>query len=152
MAKRGPGQSPLPTKMALLSKEEKAALKKSASESLTEEMKQQARDEFFAQELARLRQEQVPADKIIPITINAAPYVPFFMLDGIQYFHGYTYDVPMKTAIVLYEQMQRSWDHQDEIDGRKKSDPYRRPQNVRLGNADLGTITRGVNGPVVAEV
>lgn len=151
-SKRGPGNTPLPTKMSLLSKEDKAALSKSAAASLTDEMKQQARDEFFEKELARLRREQVPADQIVPVTINAAPYVPNIMLDGVQYFHGYTYEVALKTAIVLYEQMQRSWNHQDEIDGRKRFDPYRRPQNMRIGAGDIGTATQGANGVVVAEV
>jgi hypothetical protein len=142
----------LPVRFDLLTAEEKAALREEAKKSLLAEQSQDARDAYFAKEMAQLRRAEVPADQIVPVMIDAAPFISNIMIDGIQFFHGYTYDVPVKQAQVLYEQMQRSWHHQDEIDGRSRLEAYRRPNNTVLGPQHAGTPTRGANGVVVAEL
>lgn len=143
---RGPRQARAP--LVKLSAEDRAALTKQAKASVNEELTQQSRDAFYAEELARLRREQVPDDQIVRLTMDFAPYITFAMIDGVQFFHGYTYEVPHKQAIVLMEQMHRSWVHQDEIDGRSKSNAYRRPFNTTLGPQHAGQPTAGANGVV----
>lgn len=115
----------LPVKMELLSAEDRVALTNEAQASILAEMQQDARDAFFASKLEELRRGEIPADQIINVTIDAAAFIPFIMIDGDQFFHGYTYEVPVKQARVLYEQMHRSWAHQDEIDGRGRAEAYR---------------------------
>lgn len=146
--KKGPGSRKIPTDMSLLSDEDKKALATEARKSLLEEMKQDARDVYFQAELTKLRRKNTPAEQIVSVMLDLASFVPYVAIDGTQYFHGYRYDVPRTTAIVLYEQMQRSWMHQDEIDGRSRFDPYRRPQNVTLGPRQMGQPTLGSNGVV----
>ena len=148
-AKKGPPERRVPVKLELLSPEEIAAIKKEARASLLEEMKQDARDEYFSKELKKLRREQIPAEQIVSVSLDLAPFLPHVALDGLMFFHGYTYDVPRSQAIVLYEQMQRSWMHQDEIEGRSRFNSYRRPQQLRIGPNDMGKTTMGANGPVV---
>jgi len=126
---------------SLLAPEDMEALRKEARASILEEMKQAARDKFFENEREKLRREKVPADTLVDIEINSAPYVPYFMLDGKSFYNGYTYKIPSKVAAVLYEQMQRSWRHQDEIDGRSRVENLAR--NIRIGLRDAGTVTRG---------
>lgn len=141
----------IPVQLSVLSDEDKASLRAEAKKSIVEEMAQDARDAYFASEVDKLRREQTPNERRVNIFIDAAPFVPFIMIDGEQFYHGGTYSVPNSQALVLFEQMQRSWQHQDEIDGRRKSEAYRRPQDRRLGPADAGSVTRGVNGAVVLE-
>lgn len=142
----------LPVDKDLLNDEDRIALRAAAEKSVLEEMSQDARDAFYAEEMARIRRGKVPADALLQVKMDMAPFVPFIMLDGVQFFHGYTYEVPQKQALVLYEQMQRSWYHQDEIDGRGKTEAYRRPANRTLGPQHAGSPTRGVNGVVTAEL
>ena len=150
--KKETGKRKIPVKYDMLSAEDRAALTAEAKASVVAEMSQDARDAYFADEMARLRREQIPEDQFVQVTIQVAPFIPNIMIDGVQFFHGYTYDVPQKQAMVLYEQMQRSWQHQDEIDGRGKTEAYRRPRATVLGPQYAGQATRGVNGPVVAEI
>lgn len=148
-SKKGPLNGQLPVKLDLLTKEEIAEIKRQAKASLLEEMKQDARDEYFNKELKRLRRAEIPAEQIVQVSVDLAPFLPHICLDGLMFFHGYTYDVPRSQAIVIYEQMQRSWMHQDEIEGRSRFNPYRRPQQLRIGPNDAGRTTMGANGPVV---
>lgn len=147
-AKKGPGERKPSVKMSLLSADDKKALREEARKSVLSEMEQDARDEYFRRALAEVRREHTPSDQIVAVMMDMAPFVPHVAIDGTQYFHGYRYDVPRATAIVLYEQMQRSWLHQDEIDGRSRYEAYRRPQNLRIGKTHMGQPTVGVNGAV----
>lgn len=152
MVKKPTSKRPIPVNLELLSKEDRAALTEQARASVLETMSQDARDDFFQSEMERLRREQVPDEQIVSVTMDMAPYLPHIMIDQVQYFHGYIYDVPVTRARVLYEQMQRSWHHQDEIDGRGRTEAYRRPTNRTLGPSHAGTPTRGANGVVTAEL
>lgn len=140
--------SKIPTKLGLLSDADKAALRAEAKKSILSEMEQDARDAYFASELAKLRRAEIPAEQIVHVSLDLAPFLPNVMIDGTQFFHGYSYDVPRSQALVLYEQMQRSWAHQDEIEGRNRFSAYRRPQNVQLGPRHIGQATVGPNGVV----
>lgn len=146
--KKGPGTRKVPTDMSLLTADDKLALAKEAKKAVLEEMTQDARDAYFQAELAKLRRARTPAEQMVSVMLDLASFVPYVAIDGVQYFHGGRYDVPRSTAIVLYEQMQRSWMHQDEIDGRSRFDPYRRPQNLTLGPRHIGQPTAGSNGVV----
>lgn len=151
MAKKPREPRKMPVDMSVLSDEDRAALRKSAEASIKEEMQQDARDAYFAKQLEELRRKQIPAERIVSVTINLAPYIPFLLIDQDQYFADYTYDVPATRAAVLYEQMQRSWAHQDEIDGRSRFNAYRRPNNTVLGRSHLNTPTSGANGIITLE-
>lgn len=152
MAKRPEGPRKIPVNKNLLTADEREALKAEARKSVLEEMTQDARDAYFKEAMEAVRRENIPAEQYLHVMIDVAPFVPFIMIDGTQYFHGYGYDVEQRQALVLYEQMQRSWQHQDQIDGRAKQDSYRRPVNAVLGPRHAGTATRGANGTVVAEI
>lgn len=151
MAKKPREPRKMPVDMSVLSDEDRAALRKSAEASIKEEMQQDARDAYFAKQLEELRRKQIPAERMVSVTINLAPYIPFLLIDQDQYFADYTYDVPATRAAVLYEQMQRSWGHQDEIDGRSRFNAYRRPNNTVLGKGHVNTPTRGANGIITLE-
>jgi hypothetical protein len=151
LAKKPRDPSKIPVDPSLLSEEDKLQLRKSAESSIKEEMAQDARDAYFKKQLEDLRRKQIPAERLVTVTINLAPFIPFLLIDQDQYFADYTYDVPASRASVLYEQMQRSWAHQDEIDGRSRFNAYRRPNNQVIGRGHANTPTRGANGIVMLE-
>lgn len=146
---KGPLEGKADVDFKLLTADERAALDAQAEQSLLDEMKQQTRDEYYAQKMKSLRQAKIPAERMTQIHIAAAPYVPFFMIDGERFYHGYTYKVRVSQALVLLEQMQRSWWHQDEIDGRRKSTQYRSPADMRIGLSQVGAPTHGFAGNTI---
>lgn len=144
--KKGPQPADLPVDPKLLSQVEREELTKSAQKAVDEDRKQQASDAFFKQEQDRLRRKHSPAEEYVNIVIDSAPYVPCFMIDGQQFYCGYEYCVTRGQAAVLTEQMQRSWHHQDEIDGRSRFAPYRRAAEPTIGARHARTVTQGL-GP-----
>src|SRR5882724_11457040 len=83
----------IPVKLSMLKSEDKDALRKEARASVLAEMEQDARDAFFKQAMADARREHMPAEQFVHMVIDTAPYVPHIMIDGVQYFNGYGYDV-----------------------------------------------------------
>lgn len=141
---KGPrGPVDLPVDQSLLSKEDKAALRKEAQSAVLAERKQKARDAAFDAAVDAERRALVPEEQYVNIVIDGAPYVPFFMIDGEKFFTGYEYQVTRSQAAVLCEQMQRSWYHQNEIQGQSKFSSYRRPLDTTIGRAHAGTVTPG---------
>ena len=102
---KGPQDERVPVDPTLLGAEDISAIEKSARKSFLAEMKQDARDALFAKEMAKLRQERIPNERMATIQVDAAPYVPFFMIDGIRFYHGYRYKVRVSQALVLMEQI-----------------------------------------------
>lgn len=151
MAKKPKEPSKIPVDKSLLSDADRAAIRKEAQASIISEMEQDARDAYFAEQLAAIRRKQIPAERMVEITMSLAPFLPHLLIDHNQYFDGYTYTVTASCAAVLYEQMQRSWMHQDEIDGRSRFNAYRRPRGDRIGPQHQGTATRGANGIITLE-
>jgi hypothetical protein len=148
----GPKARKIPVDLSLLNADDKKALREEARKSIVADMEQAARDAYYAEEMAKLRRGKIPEEQYVQVSIDAPRFVPFYMLDGVQFYHGYTYEVRRSQAEVLLEQMQRSWNHQDQIDGRGRLEHYRQPGNMRIGLQHAGTVTRGVNGAVNAEI
>ena len=151
MAKKTREPRKLDIDPTLLSEDDRLAIRKEAAASIEAERSQDARDAYFAAELAKLRRKHTPAEQIVKVTISLAPYLPHLLIDNDQYFDSYTYDVERSRAIGLYEAMQRSWLHQDEIDGRSRFNAYRRPSNNVIGPGHVNSPTRGANGIITLE-
>ena len=143
----------VPVDQSLLTDVDREELTKQARASVLETLTQEARDQFFAEQKEKARREKIPEDQHVHVTIDMAPFLRHIMIDGTQYFHGYTYEVPWKRAAVLYEQMQRSWHHQDEIEGRGRSEAYRQHGKNVIGPRHAGQPTRSPSGgTIVAEI
>jgi len=60
-------------------------------------------------------------------------FASLLRLDNVVFFHGLIYEVPRRVASTINDQMARSWEHQNEIDGRPRvGDEARRPYNKTL--------------------
>lgn len=71
------------------------------------------------------------------VTVDLAPYCDRILLDNVAYLQGVTYTVRASVAQVMREQMQRTWTHQAEIDG-KSENFYRRTRGARVIPAGNG--------------
>ena len=58
-------------------------------------------------------------EPLIAVTVDLAPFADRIALDGqTPLMHGQTYNLPMRQAQVVLEQMMRTWMHQAEIEGK----------------------------------
>ncbi len=65
---------------------------------------------------------------LVPVYINLAEFADRLTLDGVIYIHGRTYELPLKKAQVVKEQLARSWRHQAEIEGKDHANFYLQQQ------------------------
>lgn len=78
----------------------------------------------------------------VDVYIDLATYAADIRLDGQRYLHGSTHRVSRHVAAVLHEQMQRSWQHQESISGRR--DDFNRKRSIAI-NGRTGVV-QGAEG------
>ena len=119
---------------SMLSDEEKAAAKHRAREHVAAKRKEKAIDEAFKAALVEEERAYEPADQIVDIMIDLPKYAPFVRLDHVVYYHGLIYEVPRNKALTILDIQARSWEHQNEIEGKtRRSDEARGPRYIKLG-------------------
>lgn len=125
----------------LVTDDEIAAARAEAQRRVREAEKAAALARIIEEEEYRLKREQgqrtgvVDKDEQVSIHIDLAEFSDKIMLNGVQYWHGYTYEVPRHVADTLREIMQRTHRHQMEIDGKSLDEMYRRTAPVALSPA-----------------
>lgn len=115
----------------ILSSAEIDDLRAEVEEEAREEEKAKARKELKAKLKSEARQKKGLEEAQVEVTIDLAPYTDRLLIDNVAYLQGVTYTVRATVAAVMNEQMQRTWTHQAEIDG-KSENFYRRTRNPRV--------------------
>ena len=130
----------LPFNLQILTDEELQELRAEARTTVLAELSKAARDEYLQKMIKEARSDHIADEEVLHVQIEVAPWSPGMMIDGTQYFHGYTYQVKSLLACVLFEQMWRTWGTSGSI-GWKRSGQrsYRRPRNVMLGPHNINT-------------
>ena len=116
-------------------------LKKIAADAKSEheaKKKAEATREAKAHYLERLERAEDPTQQTESVYIDLPPYADRLIIDGTIYMHGGRFDVPAPRVAVLYEQMARAWNHQLEIEGKKKD--YHKARGFQLGY-EAGVVT-----------
>lgn len=103
-----------------------------------EEVKKRRRDAAERRALDdAIREEERaydPSQQFEDVTIDLAQYAPCVTIDGVMFFHGLTYSVPYGVARSIADITARTWEHQNEIDGRRRrGDLNRRPMQTVIG-------------------
>lgn len=93
--------------------------------------KNDAEDAFLQQAIAAEQRRRRPEEALEDVLIDVAGHSNKIMVDGVEYFHGYTYRVPYSLARMFGEVMQATWRHEDEVGGANR-DEYRKPRNITL--------------------
>lgn len=121
-----------------------AEIQKQAQEDIRKEQRKVAKAELLKKAKEQLAREAKLAMEAAPVRgdyvdvyLDLAPYAPNITLDGRIYEHGRTHRVPRVVAAVLYEQMQRSWHHVQNINGQRND--WNRKRNIEV-SAKKGVI------------
>lgn len=141
MAKRPPQGKVMPVDPNLLNAEQKAALQTQAAKQVLDERTEEARSVTYQRLLEDERRKFIPLDQMRFVHIDLAPFSARLIIDNVEYWHGYSYEVPHGLYVVLIEQMHRTWMHQDEIDGRGRLEQMRRPRGLMIGPQHAGART-----------
>ena len=107
-----------------------------------EEAREEARKRVKEKMRADARRKKGLEEAQEEVHIDLAPYCDRLLIDNVAYLQGITYTVRASLAAVLLEQMQRTWTHQSEIDG--KPALYNRQRNTRFSMA-TGQATNAPN-------
>lgn len=116
---------------ALLSNEDKASLRARAKAAADAEIKQRTVDALYVQYLEEERRKHDPQEETKYIMLDMAGHADRIMIDGVVYFHGTQYGVPLSLYNVLRETIQAGWKHEDEIGGANRN-AYNKPRQIRL--------------------
>lgn len=136
----------IPSPESLLTEEEKAEIRQQALDDVIAEKRRDAKKQLLEQEKAKLsarsglKTGNPTKDELVTITVNVPEFVPHLWLNmphGQKYFHGHSYKVPRHVAETLAEMQSRAWDHENEIQGRKKRD-YRKRSPIIVGGESTG--------------
>lgn len=128
----------------ILSAKEIEEIKAEAKKKILAERKSAEKKKILEQETQRLKNEEGLVtgdsfkDEMVTVTIDLAPFSPSININGRPYWHGKTYNVARHVADTLREQMYRTWQHQNEIDGKSLSEFY-----ARKHVADLYKVKKG---------
>jgi len=125
---------------SLFSPEELKKIAEEAKREHLEKKKAQNLRELKAEMLERLEVADDPTQQTERVYIDLPPYADRLIIDNVVYMHGGTFDVPSPRVAVLYEQMSRAWDHQREIEGKKRD--YHKARGFQLGYENGAVTTR----------
>jgi hypothetical protein len=140
MAKE-PFKSRIPPNVKSVAEDRKAELRRKAQLAVKAEQDKASEDAFYEQVLAEERRALIPAERLETLTLDFAPFMDKVTINGDQHFwHGSTVTVPASVAAVLREQMFRSWQHQDHVEGKDRMATYQRQRNTVL-SARHGVIS-----------
>lgn len=117
-----------------LTAEDRVQIKARAREEVKKRRKDAATKRALDEAIREEERSYDPLQQFEDVTIDLAPYAPFVSLDGIMYFHGLSYSVPYNVARTIDDISARTWEHQNEIDGRRRrGDLNRRPMQTVIG-------------------
>jgi hypothetical protein len=116
---------------SLISEERREELRLEAQQKIDAERVKSAEDDYLKKAELELRRAHDPDEEMIEITLDLAEHSDRITIDGVMYFHGYTYKVPLNTYRTILEIQSRGWDHQAIVDG-KNVNSYRKAHNLRI--------------------
>lgn len=114
-----------------LTEEEKTEIRARAEEQVTKERKAKSEEAFFQAALDDARKGEQPALQMMDVFIDLPGHAVRILIDGVEYLHGFTYEVNSLQAATMREIVQRAWEHEDEIGGANRQF-YKRPLNRTL--------------------
>ena len=113
-------------KTDMLTEEEKSALRAKAQEAVKTQMAEDAADAYLEQcmaeerRLAGLDKDELNTEEV-KVTIDLPEFAASIRLNSRDYFHGFTYTVPMHVYESMAEIMNNAWEHQSEIEGKTRN-------------------------------
>lgn len=133
--------SDTPPEGSLLTKAEIEEIRRQAKADALEELRSGQKKELKAKLLRQERLALSPQseEEIVGFTLEMPSYAMQWplVIDGVWYFHGKYYEVPLSKYEVFAEQMYRSFEHQRVIDGKSIAEDGRRQYREQLPGSFL---------------
>lgn len=121
-----------------LSPEEIETVRREATEEAEKELKAERKKTLKAKFTEDAKRAKGLLEEQVEVTIDLAPYCDRILIDNRAFFQGQTYILPLSQARSMWEIMQRTWQHQSEIDG-KSENFYRKNRSMHV-NASGGVV------------
>ena len=133
------GDAPEPeAPRAILTAKEIEEAKRVAHERVQKALKEAERERIIAEEMQRFRAEegkrtgQVDLDEEVSVTVDLAEFAAKITINGQDYWHGYTYQVPRHVYDTMRDIMFRGHLHQNALDGKDLATFYRKKAEPAL--------------------
>ena len=140
-----------PVAGSLLTEAEHEAIKREARERVKAAMKEAEKARLLEEAMAGIRRLEgnrtgvEDQDELVSVIIDVASYAAIsnsatgISLNGVQYQHGRTYQVPRHVRTTLLDMMARTYEHQATIEGKARHEVFRQ-SNARALSAATGEI------------
>lgn len=130
----------------LLSDEEKTSALKKAREHVQAKRKEDALKKYLDAAIQEEERATSPFLQYEDIVIDLPEFTPNLVIDGKAYYHGLNYEVDFYAARTMDDIMARAWEHQREIDGRRrKGDLAMKPRGAVLGEHNAAMPVDRIN-------
>jgi hypothetical protein len=128
-----------------LTEEEKEEIRQRAFEQVESERKARAEEAFMQQALDDARRADEPELQMEDILIDLPGHAVRILIDGVEYLHGFVYNVNSYQAATMRDIMQRCWNHENEVGGANRN-WYARPRNTTLTRRHQNLSSRQILG------
>ena len=128
-----------------LTEDEKEEIRQRAFEQVEKERKARAEEAFMQQALDDAHRADEPTLQMEDIFIDLPGHAVRILIDGIEYLHGFIYNVNAHQAATMRDIMQRCWNHENEVGGANR-EWYRRPRNTTLNRSHQSLSSRQILG------
>jgi len=128
-----------------LTEEEKETIRARAVETVAKEKKARAEEAFMEAALKDARKVDEPKLQMEDVFVDLPGHAVRLLIDGVEYLHGFTYEVNAHKAQTMREMIQRAWNHEDEIGGANRNF-YNKPLNRTLTRRSQNITTSHLHG------
>jgi len=128
-----------------LTEDEKEEIRQRAFEQVEKERKARAEEAFMQQALDDARRADEPTLQMEDVFIDLPGHAVRILIDGVEYLHGFVYNVNTHQAATMRDIMQRCWNHENEVGGANR-EWYRRPRNTTLNRTHQNLSSRQILG------
>lgn len=133
-----------------LSDEDMQRIRAKAKAQVAAERRKALETQALAAELEKLRGKagmvtgDPEEDRLVHVTIDLGASADSITVNGVKYFQGRGYDLPVHMVRSMLEIMYRTQEHEHDISGKAKSDFYRKPHREVVSRNTAGAIQRRV--------
>jgi len=128
-----------------LTEDEKEEIRQRAFEQVEKERKARAEEAFMQQALDDARRADEPTLQMEDVFIDLPGHAVRILIEGVEYLHGFIYNVNTHQAASMRDIMQRCWNHENEVGGANR-EWYRRPRNTTLNRTHQNLSSRQILG------
>lgn len=131
---------------ANLTEEEKVEARQRAREHVLKKRKEKAIDQYFDAAVKAEEMALNPQEHMEDFVVDLPEYTYHMTIDGQMFYHGVQYRLPFSKARSMADIQARAWEHQREIDGRRRmGDQSRKHEHLVISPTRPGRVNTSGN-------